>query len=63
MADSTIKVYVGAGRRGARLKAAFKTVALEKHSNMSELIISDFCQKYGYDFATGNPTSQKPETQ
>jgi hypothetical protein len=54
MSDETIKVFIGTNERGARLKNAIRKVAEERRmGNMSRLLISDFCEKYGYDFRTG----------
>jgi len=52
--ESSIKLFLGMGRRGERLKAAIRQKANENFfGNMSRLLILDFCEKYGYDLHTG----------
>jgi hypothetical protein len=63
MADYTIKLWVGTGPNGKRLKEAVRAESIKKYhaENMSRLLLGDFCEKHGYDFMTGLPlkTSEK----
>lgn len=54
--ETFIKVFMGSGEAGRKLKAALRAAADEKYfGSMSRLVVYDFCEKYGFNPRTGEP--------